>query len=151
MHYKYGTVFSVFWCIWGYKVYSPGVRWCGPEALVYDSDYQSRAFYLQQHRHLMLTFLHPFSHQEEMEGCILLWELLSSTTMWVIWKYRCVKVFDNKTTAPVEAIKEIWSIIIHTLKGQYDNIKGHSEAAEKQRRNFHDLWRHGPFYSLDAS
>ena len=103
------------------------------EALVYDSDKSSLALYLSgttmQSR---LLPLHPFSTQEDKVDLSPLWELLSSITIWVIWKSRCGMVMEGKRTPPVEAVKDIWSIVIHTLKGRYDSIKGDLENASKQ-------------------
>jgi hypothetical protein len=47
-------------------------------------------------------------------------ELIYAT--WVILKSRCAKVFHNKSTLAIDAVKEIWSIILYPLKGQYDNM-----------------------------
>ena len=85
--------------------------------------------YLYSHKHssnrrVLSVPLHPLS--EYKARFLPLWEILSVSTMWVIWKSRCAKVFDNKSTPPAEAIKEIWSVIIHTVKGRYDNITDHS-------------------------
>ena len=91
---------------------------------------------------------HPFSTQEDMVDINPLWELLSSTTLWVIWKSRCGMVMEGKHTPPVEAVKDIWSIVIHTLKGRYDSIKGDSENALKQRLTFHQTWYELPCHAL---
>ena len=48
----------------------------------------------------------------------------------------------------MECVKEIWLEIIHTLKGQYDNIIGLSQEAESKRRRFHVQWKRYPFYDL---
>jgi hypothetical protein len=63
--------------------------------------------------------------------------------MWAIWKSRCAKVFDNKLTPLVEAIKEIWYVIIHTIKGRYDNISDHST-----RDMFCKQWYHSELFEI---
>jgi hypothetical protein len=40
---------------------------------------------------------------------------------WVVTPKPC-QVIDNKTTCLVDAIKEIWSMIITLMKGLYDSI-----------------------------
>ena len=52
------------------------------------------------------------------------WELLSITTMWFLWTARCSKAFDNIMVHPVEIVRNVWMQMVHTLKGQYDEIKG---------------------------
>jgi hypothetical protein len=67
------------------------------------------------------------------EDLWLLWELLNSTTIWIIWKVKCFKVFENKTILVVECVKDIWFELIHTLKGQYGTL----EETESKRKKFH--------------
>ena len=66
-----------------------------------------------------------------------LWELLCSMTLWAIWKARNIEIFESKRTPPVVSIQEIWSELIHTLKGQFDDIIGQSEIEERRRSVFH--------------
>ena len=98
-----------------------------PEVMIYDSDFHSQAFYLDSFRRVLSVPLHPLAGQEYKARFLPLWKILSVSTMWVIWKSKYAKVFDNKSTPPAEAIKEIWSVIIHTVKGRYDNIFYHSK------------------------
>ena len=59
-----------------------------------------------------------------------LWKLLSSITIWSIWKARCHKVFEKKNIPVVEFVRDIWLELTHMLKRQYDNIIG---TFEKER------------------
>ena len=36
------------------------------------------------------------------------WELLCTTTMWLIWTPRCSKVFDNSIIHLVESVRNVW-------------------------------------------
>jgi hypothetical protein len=115
-----------------------------PDVMTYDSDMHSQAFYLDRSARRILTIpLHPFSSQECKDSFFPLWELLSVSTMWVIWKSRCAKIFDNKSTPPVDAVKEIWSIIIHTLKGHFDSLLDRSA-----RNEFYNHWYHSRLFEF---
>lgn len=45
-------------------------------------------------------------------------------------------VMEGKQTPMIEAVKEIWSIMVHTLKGCYDSTHDNLEAIKKQCENF---------------
>ena len=77
------------------------------------------------------------------------WELLSTTTMWFLWTARCSKAFDNITVHPVEIVRNVWMQMVHTLRGQYDDIKGETDAAVLQRLQFTSYWKKGPFFTLE--
>ena len=64
------------------------------------------------------------------------WELLSTTTMWFLWTARCSKAFDNITVHPMEIVRNVWMQMVHTLRGQYDDIKGETDAAVLQLLQF---------------
>ena len=65
-----------------------------------------------------------------------IWEILSSTIVYHIWKARCSLVFHQLKTPPAEVVSNIWLDIVHTLKGQWDGIVGDSEAKIAQRSEF---------------
>ena len=120
--------------------------------MVYDSARNSIGLWFPRSgRCIQQTLLLPFSHQEGPDAFLELWELISGPTLWGIWKARCAANMVQKKIPPAKTIKEIWSIIVHSLKGQLESIEGHSEPEEKQRWLFHLRWRSYPFYSLIAS
>ena len=55
-----------------------------------------------------------------------IWQLLSSITIWYIWKARCLKAFQNVTERPAQIISGIWTEIVHNLRGFLDSIKGNT-------------------------
>ena len=63
-----------------------------------------------------------------------IWELLSSTTMWFIWKARCKKVFKLSKNPAVEIVSAIWLELVLTLRSQLEIIIG---DAEQRRLHFH--------------
>ena len=46
-----------------------------------------------------------------------IWQLVSSITIWYIWKARCLKVFQNVTRIPTQIISRIWIEIVLNLIG----------------------------------
>ena len=79
------------------------------------------------------------------------WELLCTTTMWFIWTARCSKVFGNTTIHPVESTRNVWMEMVHTLKGQYEDIKGETDVAVLQRLEFSVYWKKTPFLTIQNS
>ena len=75
-----------------------------------------------------------------------IWQLVSSITIWYIWKARCLKVFQNVTESPAQIISGIWIEIVHNLRGILDSIKGNTHQAELRRVKFHAIWDIGIFY-----
>ena len=57
--------------------------------------------------------------EEPSKNLIPLWELLSSQTLWIIWKGRNKSLFENKKVHPVEAIQEFGTNLYIPLK---DNL-----------------------------
>jgi hypothetical protein len=65
--------------------------------------------------------------------------MVSSLTIWFIWKVRCKEVLEEKNEPPAK------TELIHTLMG-YDTIKGASDNVIKDLVTFNKLWQHDPFY-----
>ena len=76
------------------------------------------------------------------------WKLLCTTTMWFIWIVRCSKVFDSTIVHPVESVRNVSMQMVHTLKGQYDEIKGETDDAVLQHLEFIAYWKKCPFLTL---
>ena len=83
---------------------------------------------------------------------ICLWELLCTTTMWFIWTTRFFKVqFGNTIVHLVESVRNVWMEMVHTLKGQYEDIKGETDVAVLQRLEFIADWKKAPFLIVQNS
>ena len=131
---------------WGTTAWSSLVS----HVVAYESTIHSRALFIHKGR-ICSASLHPFAGQASEESRNPMWELICGATLWVIWKCRCTRVFTGKSTPPAEGIKEIWSESVHSLKGQYDDIQGDSEAAIKMRHEFLLIWTKTPFCALVGS
>ena len=113
----------------------------------YESTKGSSTFFIRQGK-LMLWLLHPYSEQKFLETDSQIWDLISGTILWVIWKNRCKKVFKGKLTPLIESVKEIWAELINNLRSQYDSILGDSNATVIAQLGFLQTWAHSPFFKI---
>ena len=61
---------------------------------------------------------------------------ISSMTLWVIWKVRCSHILSAQPSSLTDTLREIWSVLLHTLRSQWDTLGGSSRAAEEHHRGF---------------
>ena len=52
----------------------------------------------------------------------LIWEIIGSITRWHIWTSRCAQILGGTSPLTAQVIADIWSEVIHTLRGQWDQI-----------------------------
>ena len=84
-----------------------------------------------------------------LQQCIV-WSTLPSLVIWVLWKARCKCVFQKVKQNVVELVKDIWLMLLHTLRGQYEAITGEPEVVIRKQqqilrnlekgRGLHLLW-----------
>ena len=53
-----------------------------------------------------------------------LWNLVSSCTMWHVWRARCSRVINTIICQPMQVVQAVWLELMLSLKAKYDNIKG---------------------------
>ena len=58
----------------------------------------------------------------------MVWSTVSSLVVWVLWKARCKCVFQKVKQKAVELVNEIWLMLLHTLRGQYEVITSEPEV-----------------------
>ena len=97
-----------------------------------------------KHGLMQKTFI-PLNPQVEMDKSEIC-ELVSSITVWYIWKAQYLKVFQNTGERPIEIIYGIRTKIVHNRRGYLDNIKGTMQQGELKRLEFHAIWDKGIFY-----
>ena len=68
------------------------------------------------------------------------WNIVSINALWVWWKCRCSKKYEGIEYNVVDMIKMFWDNLVHTVKGEYDNIKGPAERVHKKRRKIRQTW-----------
>ena len=80
----------------------------------------------------------------------LVWNIVSINALWVWWKCRCSKKYEGIEYTVVDMIKMFWDNLVHTVKGEYDNIKGTAEKVCKKRRKIRQIWYPIPLW-LDGT
>ena len=60
---------------------------------------------------------------------------ISSITLWVIWKVCCSHILSVQTSSLTDTLREIWSVLLHTLRSQWDLLGGSSRAVEVPSRS----------------
>ena len=68
------------------------------------------------------------------------WSTISSLVFWVLWKARCKCVFQNVKPNAVELVKEIWLMLLHTLRGQHESIHGEL-AVVFCKQQVREIWK----------
>ena len=66
--------------------------------------------------------------------------MISSLVVWVLWKARCKCVFQKVKQNAVELVKEIWLMLLHTLRGQYEAIIGEPDVVFRKQQHFREMW-----------
>ena len=59
------------------------------------------------------------------------WDLVSTTTMWFIWKRCCQYLYEGACEPPAKTIMAIWLEITHNLYGQLQELQGNFENIVK--------------------
>ena len=78
---------------------------------------------------------------EEVSSCLyvksvqngMVWETISSIVLWVLWRSRCRRIFQEIQRNVVDVVKDIWLILVHKLKGEYSAIKGDSDVVFRKQ------------------
>ena len=119
------------------------------EAFHYDTESMDHGFYTKSGsvHTLPLLSLQFTGTRKEVQP---VWEILSSTTIYHIWKVRCSLIFHQLKTPLAELVSNIWLDIVHTLKGQWDGIVGDSDAKIAQQHEFITIWKVAPFMTTNC-
>ena len=75
------------------------------------------------------------------------WALLSTCSMWHIWKARCSRVVGGDFVAVQKVVQEISGEVVLTLKALFDNVKGIFEVAVLKKNHFLQQWRGMGFFT----
>lgn len=131
------------------KTYTWGVvAWStdsGP-ALSYETEMHSTAISSRGGRTAVVQ-MPNFSSQGWCTECPQRWEMISSIAAWSIWRARCTRVFKDRGIPPAETIRDFWTELKHTLRGQFEGLVGSFDRMQKRREAFLHLWRDGRFFS----
>ena len=72
---------------------------------------------------------------------LVIWRTITSLALWTIWKMRCEAVFNNVHIHLSNMIIEFWLLFVHTIRGQYDDLQGSTDAQRQHQVDFKKWWR----------
>ena len=76
----------------------------------------------------------------------MVWSTISSLVVWVLWKARCKCVFQKVKQNAVDLVKEVWLMLVHTFRGQYDAITGEPEVVIRRQQQFREIWKNAEVF-----
>ena len=91
-----------------------------------------------------VSYTTPIRHLEEDK----VWSMISSLVVRVLWKARCKCVFQKVMLNEVELVKEIWFMLLHTLRGQYDAILGELDVVFHKQQYFREIWKKAEVFTF---
>ena len=78
------------------------------------------------------------------------WNFISSLALWIIWKARCSKIYNDEDTNVVDQVKSFWELLVNIVKGEYDSYKGCGNGPNRKRKRLRRVWSTIPIF-LDAT
>ena len=137
--------------VYGSRVYKWGaVMWAAIKGKVQDYEQEKVTFALHTRGRYVEEVLSCMHSNSIQNGVV--WETISSITLWVLWTSRCRRIFQQIQWNVVDVVKEIWLTFVHTLfKGEYDVIKDVSGVVFQKKEFFKKRWeRMNVFYMVNC-
>ena len=78
------------------------------------------------------------------------WKIVSTITLWILWKYRCKRLYDSISPLLSDILPELWGSLLVVVRGQYDNMSSSSEIVLKKRKKLLQLWRKLPLFIVSS-
>ena len=67
------------------------------------------------------------------------WSTISSLLIRVLWKARCKCVFQKVKQNAIELVKEIWLMLLHSLRDQNDAISDEPDVVFHKQQQFRQM------------
>ena len=83
----------------------------------------------------------PYSSSNQLNVDSTVWATISLVILRNIWIDRCKNVFRQIKQNHVHCVKEIWSMLISILKGQYDSFTGNEDTIFLKQQSFKSKWK----------
>ena len=99
-------------------------------------------------RHLITVS--PFQQPRKQMRATHVWKIVSTITLWILWKYRCKRRYDSIIPLLSDILPELWGSLLAVVRGQYDNMPGSSEVVLKNRKKLLQLWRKLPLFTISS-
>ena len=72
---------------------------------------------------------------------LVIWRTITSLALWTIWKMRCEVVFNSAHIHLSNMLIEFWLLFLHTIRGQYHDLEGSTDAQRQRQVDFKKRWR----------
>ena len=105
----------------------------------YESRHASHVFHFS-HGHLYLTSF-PSSIRRFRIEILVIWRIITSLALWIIWTMRCDVVFNNAHIYLHTMLIEFWMLFVHTIRGQYDDLQGLTDILWQRQVAFKKRWQ----------
>ena len=67
-------------------------------------------------------------------NCVQILKTVSTIILWVLWKYRCNRLYDGVDIHLSDVLFELWENLLAVVRGQYDNMQGSPDTVNKKRK-----------------
>ena len=92
-------------------------------------------------RYNFVILLLKWTRENRLNVDAIVWATISSVVLWNIWICQCQNVFQQIRQNLVHCVKEIWSMLISILKGQYDSFTGTEDMIFLKQQSFKGEWK----------
>ena len=99
-------------------------------------------------RHLIT--ISPFQQPRKQVRATHVWKIVSTITLWILWKYRCKRRYNSIIPLLSHILSELWGSLLAVVLGQYDNMPDSSEVVFKNKKRLLHLWRKLPLLIISS-
>ena len=76
----------------------------------------------------------PFQQPRKQMRATHVWKIMSTITLWILWKYRFKRRHESIIPLLSDILPEFWGSLLALVLGQYNNMPGSSEVVLKKRK-----------------
>ena len=125
---KYGIKFFPYFS-WGSTMW--GVL--HSNLMLYEANDVLEAMMVHNRRLILVS---PFQQPQKQVRSAQVWKIVTTITLWALWKCRCNGLYDAADQRLLDVLLEIWENLLVVVRGQYDNMRGspNSKNYEQEKK-----------------
>ena len=130
----WNKVMSLFQTIYASCLFSWGSMMWGElhsNLMLYEANNVHEAMTIHNRRLILVS---PFQQPRKQVRLVQIWKTVTTTMLWVLWKYRCNRLYDTVDIYLSDVLLEIWGNLLAVVCGQYDNMQGSPCTMNKRRK-----------------